>query len=438
MTMDQETFTRFQGLFEQLKAVLYSPDFQTRHRRHPQDFTRQRRLTFVIVVCILLNLLKRALQDELDEFFKVLAATPVALRYVTKSAFCQARLKLRYEALVELNRVQVRYFYEHFQPQRWHGFRLLALDGSMSELPPEADLGAHFGEWHPAAGGSCPKARLSQLFDPLNRVTVDALILPKAIGEREAAARHCVHLQSTDLVLLDRGYPAFWLLLLIRATGAHFCLRFKLTGWQIVETFVATGLREQIVTMPPPASTRSECHAHGLTPAPLTLRLIRIELDGGQVEVLGTSLLDQVQYPYDLFKDLYHTRWPVEEDYKAIKSRVEVENWSGTSVLAIYQDFHAKLFTKNLTTLLAFPVATQVAQESPDKQLTYRPNMTHALSKTKDTIVLLLTRAHSAPLLKPLWTLISQTLEPVRPNRSYARKTRVKPRKFAMNYKPVR
>ena len=310
--MDRETIVRFQGLFEQLKAVLYSPDFQARHRQQPQDFTRHRRLTFVIVVCILLNLLKRALQDELDEFFKVLEAAPLALRQVTKSAFCQARLKLRYEALVELNRVQVRYFYEHLQPLRWQGFRLLALDGSMSELPAEPDVGAHFGVWHPAAGGSCPKARLSQLFDPLNRVTVDALILPKDIGEREAAAQHCVHLQPTDLVLLDRGYPAFWLLVLIRSTGAHFCLRFKSTGWQIVETFLATGPREQIVTMAPPASALPECHDHSLTPAPLTLRLLRIELAGGQVEVLGTSLLEQAQYPYALFKELYHHRWPVE------------------------------------------------------------------------------------------------------------------------------
>ena len=110
--MDSETIVRFQGLFEQLKTVLHSPDFQARPRQHPQDFTRQRQLTFVIVVCLLLNLLKRALQDELDEFFKVLGGAPFALRQVTKSAFCQARLKLRYEAVIELNRVQVRYFYE--------------------------------------------------------------------------------------------------------------------------------------------------------------------------------------------------------------------------------------------------------------------------------------------------------------------------------------
>ncbi len=61
------------------------------------------RLSFVIVVLFLLNLLKRAAQDELDEFFKMLNGDDIAARIVTKSAFFQARKKLKYEAFIELN-----------------------------------------------------------------------------------------------------------------------------------------------------------------------------------------------------------------------------------------------------------------------------------------------------------------------------------------------
>lgn len=436
--MSSEPYALFQGLFQRIKAVLFSPEFQVRHRQHPKDFTRQRYLTFVVVVCFLLNLLKRALQDELDEFFKILVGSEIAFRLVTKSAFCQARLKLRYEAFVELNQVQVDYFYAHLAPATWHGFRLLAVDGSMSELPNHPDICAHFGVWHPAAGGTCPKARVSQMFDPLNRVTVEALILPKSVGERDAAAQHLEHLQPGNLVLLDRGYPAFWLFALILSHGAHFCARFSVEGWSIIEKFLASGHLEQIVTLQPSAEARKECQAQGLSTAPLTLRLLRIELDGGSVEVLGTSLLDQQTYPHALFKELYHGRWPVEEDYKVMKSRVEVENWSGESVLAIYQDFHAKVFTKNLTALLAHPIEAVVAQTSQEKRYLYRPNMTHAVSKMKDTVILLLQRANILPLLKRLWQLLLKTIEPVRPGRSYPRAKRVKPRRFAMNYKPVR
>jgi len=436
--MNSETTTLFQGLFQQLQTLLCSPEFQARHRQHPKDFTRQRCLTFVVVVYFLLNLLKRALQDELDEFFKGLLGTEVAERLVTKSAFCQARLKLRHEAFVELNQLQVDYFYAHLTPATWHGFRLRAVDGSMSELPNQPDICTHFGVWHPASGGTCPKARVSQMFDPLNRVTVDALILPKEVGEREAAARHFEHLQTGDLVLVDRGYPAFWFFALILLKKGHFCARFSVAGWSIVETFLASGRLDQIVTLTPNAVARKECQARGLSAAPLKLRLLRIELDGGGVEVLGTSVLDQQAYPYALFKELYHERWPVEEDYKVLKARIEVENWSGESVLVIYQDFHAKVFTKNLTAIIAHPIAKVVAQTSQAKQYLYHPNMTHAVSKMKDTVVLLLQRANILPLLKKLWQLLLKTIEPVRPGRSYPRVKRVKPKRFAMNYKPTR
>lgn len=211
-----------------------------------------------------------------------------------------------------------------------------------------------------------------------------------------------------------------------------------MAGWRVIEEFVASGRLEQIVTVEPHAEARQECRARGLSTEPLSLRLLRIELDGGGMEVLGTSLLDQQRYPYALFKELYHHRWPVEEDYQVMKSRVEVENWSGESVLAIYQDFHAKLFTKNLAAILAHPIQAVVAQASEGKRYLYHPNRTQALSKMKDTVVLLLQRANPLPLLKGLWRLMFKTTEPVRPGRSYPRVKRVKRRRFMMNYKPIR
>jgi hypothetical protein len=59
------------------------------------------------------------------------------------------------------------------------------------------------------------------------------------------------------------------------------------------------------------------------------------------------TLIDTQPYPIDIFNDLYHSRWPVEEDYKAIKCRMELENFTGKSVFSVYQDFHAKVFAKN-------------------------------------------------------------------------------------------
>lgn len=436
--MDSEMTDFGVGLIEQLSNRLHSDEFKARHRQRAVDFTRERCLPFVIVVLFLANLLKRAAQDELDEFFKVLAGEDVASRIVTKSAFTQARQKLKYEAFIELNREQVLYFYRQDEPTSWHGFRLVAIDGTMSDLPNPSQIREHFGVWHPAAGGECPKARVSQLFDVLNKVTLDAIIAPKDVGERALAQRHAAHLAAEDLVLLDQGYPAFWLFALIRSTDAHFCSRMPLQGWHVVERFVASRRQEQIVTIKPTYEARKTCQALDLPITPLTIRLLRIELDNGEVEVLATSLLECQQYPHAVFKDLYHHRWPVEEDYKVMKSRLEVENWSGKSVLAVYQDFHAKVFTKNLTAILAQPAQKVVKQQSQDKKLTYQVNMTNALSKMKDTIVLLLHRTDIPSLLDRLWQLMINTVEPIRPGRSYPRDKSVKRKRFPMNYKPIR
>lgn len=154
--------------------------------------------------------------------------------------------------------------------------------------------------------------------------------------------------------------------------------------------------------------------------------------------MLATSLLDSNAYPVSVFKDLYHHRWPVEEDYKAMKCRIEVENFSGKSVLAVYQDFHAKVFTMNLTAILAQPAQKVVQQESQEKKYTYQINMTNAFSKMRDTVVLLLRPANILPLLQRLWQLMIKTIEPIRPGRSYPRKKRGTPKRFPMAYKPIR
>jgi hypothetical protein len=276
------------------------------------------------------------------------------------------------------------------------------------------------------------------MFDVINKVTLDAIIAPKAIGERALAVQHFTHLKASDLVLLDRGYPAFWLFALILAQQAQFCARMPLGIWNAVDQFVESGLDEQIVTLHPSSKAVEECNARGLSTDPIEVRLVRVELETGEVEVLATSLLDQEAYPVAVFKELYHQRWPVEEDYQFLKCRVEVENFSGKSVLAIYQDFHAKVFIKNLTAILAHPAQKVVRRESQSKQYTYQVNMTNALSKMKDTVVLLFQRTNILSILKALWQQMVKTIEPIRPGRSYPHKKRVKPRRFPMTYKPIR
>lgn len=155
--MSPQTEMLCTDLIKILKERLNSRDFLERHRQSDKAFSRQRCLPFVTVMLFLLNLVKRSLQDELDEFFNLSRGEVVATQVVSKSAFSQARKKLKAEAFIELNTVQVDYFYTHFPYRTWHGLRLLAVDGSTTPLPVTTEIINHFGLWHgsPVARVNC-------------------------------------------------------------------------------------------------------------------------------------------------------------------------------------------------------------------------------------------------------------------------------------------
>lgn len=426
-------------LIDFVKNLIFSEDFLSRHRVSPKDFTRKRSLPFHRLIYFLLNMNKGSYQDELDNFFKTINCLEVAERIVSKGALSKARKKLKYQAFIELNEQMTSYYHTYFPTASWHGFNLMAVDGSTLRLPDETEIIEHFGVWNVKKGNPCPKARVSQMFDVLNQITVDAIIKPKKIGERELAAFHFLKLMFNDLILMDRGYPAFWIFKLILSMGANFCARVSCEKWKIIRKFYRSENDDSVVKLQPTPGSIQKCDEMGLDKNPIKVRLIRVELDTGETEILITSLIDNDRYPQDIFADLYHYRWPVEEDYKTMKCRMQIENFSGKSTVSVYQDFHAKIFSKNLTAIIANTTKDEVEKLSKHRDFQYQINFTQALSKMKHTLVLLFVRPIEIvqSIVVKLKKIFVQTVEQVRPGRKCQRKHKVKLKKFHPAYKPI-
>ncbi|VEN73913.1 transposase [Candidatus Desulfarcum epimagneticum] len=426
------------NLFKNLNKIIHSHDFLQKHRFSEKDFQRNRLLTFPTLIHYFLSLPKGSYQDELDRFYKTMLHLDGFERMVSKAALCKARKKLKHEAFIELNRLSNRFFYENMSPETWRGFNLLAIDGSTLALPHEKEITDHFGVLKPTKGKPRPMARISQMFDVINKTTIHAAISPLENGERELAADHFLNLLPQDLILLDRGYPAYWLFNLILSLNANFCARIS-KKWKIIQKFSKSGKKEKIIRLKAPSSSISQCKEMGLDIKPLKLRLIRVELKNGETEILITSLTDGQAFPVHIFKDLYHLRWPVEEDYKALKCRIEVQNFSGKSVLSVYQDFHSKVLSKNLTAMTAHPVKKQIRNKTRGRKHPYQINFTQALSKMKIAMVLLFNQPAKAveKLISGIHHIFVETIEPIRPGRSFPRKHKIRPRAFYQNYKPI-
>jgi hypothetical protein len=374
----------------------------------------------------------------LDHFFKAIHHTESLERVVTKSAFSQARQHLDPLAFVELNNHLVRTFYNTFPVRAWMGFTLLACDGSTIQVPNTPQNTKHFGVWRTAAGTERPLARISQLFDVLNKITVAAVVAPKSEGERELASDLFLHLRPMDLVLLDRGYPAFWLFKLILTAGGQFCARISDKTWSQVNAFQQSGKWDEVLAFHPSWPSTETCRELGLDTKPMKLRLVKVALESGETEILITSLLDPEAYPMAWFGDLYHHRWPVEEDYKCLKHRLELENFTGKSVLSVYQDFHAKVLTKNLAAVLAHPSQDQVDRDTSARKHRYQINFTQLLSKMKDTVVLLFHRKKIIPLIQKIIAIAARSIEPIRPGRKYPRDKKMTLTRFRTSFKPIR
>jgi hypothetical protein len=305
------------------------------------------------------------------------------------------------------------------------------------KVPRTKDCVSHFGVWKSSQGEACPLARISSLFDVLNSIVVDAVIQPNAQGERSLAIEHMQQVKANDLILLDRGYPAFWLFALILSKHAHFCIRVN-AHWNKIRKFSNSGKKDDIIILPPSPKSVEQCKLLNLSAVPMEVRAIRIELTSGETEILLTSLLDKNLYPCEIFKELYHFRWATEENYKTAKCRIEIENFSGKSVESVCQDFHAKVFAMNLAAAIIHPAQDIIAGQSEQKKYSYKINVTQALSKMKDALVLLFIRFNIIELLHKLHSLFIATIEPVRPGRKYPRKYNTQKRTFNVCYKPIR
>lgn len=409
-----------------------SEEFAQMARNNSSDFTRDRELPLSDLILLLLNFRKGTVNSELRQFSKALHGEE-ALRSITPSAFCQSRMKLRSEALIQLNDQIINQFKEHFALKKWRNFRLLAVDGSTARLPNEEEITETFGG---PSDANCPMARFSRLYDVLNKLVVYADMVPYETGEREIAAHYLYHTSSDDLTLYDRGYGAFWLFAMHRDMDRHYCARSPITYSNQVKEFVASGKRSQIIQMIPNTTAKAQCEEYYICAKPVKVRLIRVVLKSGQIEVLVTSLLDKVTYPISSFAKLYPLRWGVEENYKREKIRMEIENFSSRTALTIKQDFYAKIIALNLAAIMEW-VGQVIAERLYEKRkLSYQINFANLLSVLKNDLIRWISKGLPWDMLLSLLSEITSSVEPIRPGRSFPRNmTKYNTRVFHGNYK---
>jgi hypothetical protein len=279
-------------------------------------------------------------------------------------------------------------------------------------------------------------ARGSVLYDIGHDLVIDTQMAATCVGEHELAIGHLAAARPGDLLIYDRGYPAFWFFALHLAQGLDFCMRLSRSSFAPANAFWKSKENAAVLTLTPSADQRRACRDQGLEAKPIRIRLVRVRLKGGETEVLATSILDEQRLPARLFGQLYQRRWGVEESYKRQKRWAEIENLSGRSVLAVRQDIHAKILAMNLAAMVRNVAQLIATRRFAHRKFAYQVRGCSALSAMKNNLVRLLVAdpIDRQRLLEALIRQLSSAVDAVRPNRSFPRN---KPGKLKPGFHPA-
>jgi len=415
----------FAIILDKIRHLLRSPAFVAAHRVGDRDFTRNRCLNLEVLVAFVLQMIGgRSLQVGLDQFLGSLAGGTGLARIATKSALSQARRKLKPSALAEVGALWVREWLAVAGEARWHGWRLVAIDGSCVRLPSWGETQHAYG-LGPNGDGSTVMARVVGFLAVASWQLLHVEIGAYEHGERSLLVRALRTVSPGDLLVMDRGYPAWWLFALLAQRGIAFCARLDRCGCASADLsrFVRSGANEQIIEHRLSSASRNQLGHLGVQVdkgTTLRLRLVRVVLSTGCIEVLATSLLDTAACPAGGFAGLYHARWSIEEAFKTLKHRLHLEGFSGELPHAIEQEIHAKILVANITAALCAQAHERL---SASKAENYRVNQTVAIKHwpalavawMKDSVRTL------AQQLEQLLELLTRSLDKIRPDRSCPR-----------------
>ncbi len=375
---------------------MHSPQFrdQACHADAGNAFVRRRKLPLPALVAVMLSGMRKSVQTELDEFFAHLKEQAQLVHHISEQAFAKARAKLSTTAIPALNDWLVaRADADGFVP-RWRGRRLVAADASTLRFGRRAS--------HVARASSADQIAFG-LYLPGAEMMLAPSLHSIHEGERQMLSQHLDRLSGGDLLLMDRGYPSRWLVAALNARGVSFCMRVEKAGnagFACVRDFLRSDDAERIVTLAPP--DRRDAVDYECPATPQTVRLVRHIASTGKVRVLMTNLVDSAAFPAHEFGDLYHQRWRIEEAFKRLKHRLNLEHVSGLSQQAALHDFAAKIVCDNLQSL-----ATETALREAALLPTRRINRAAAHSILKPLLPALRLGADIATRLREALRLIA-------------------------------
>lgn len=383
----------------------------------PIFFKRNRTLTFPVVVSSILNLFKESVEYNISTLLSQLNLKPV-----TGAAFSLARYKIDLSFFKDLNKIVVD-FHQQASSKRWKGFQLIAGDGSTVSLPASRQMKDYFGIYSTSRSGtkSC-LAQIFMLFDVYTDVVIDGRISKMADSEKTLLKNCLTDLPVTNSIfILDRGFGYFNICKRFLDQKRNFCIRISGSNSAFGKSIAEESSDDFLTYWIPSEKERRTCREHGQNYQPVKLRVSKVKLPSGEIEILVSSLYDMEAYLLNDIKELYRLRWGIEEGFKKLKPKMKLEQFGSRKPEGIFQEFEAHLFMMNMVALMGNAAQEIVKKKCNKRALCYKYNWQNAFRFVRNKIIELLNKANAHQSINKLIRLISTSVIAIKPDRYFPR-----------------
>jgi Insertion element 4 transposase N-terminal/Transposase DDE domain len=298
------------------------------------------------------------------------------------SAFVYRRYQLGAQPLVALYDRLARPLATPHTPGAFRfGLRLMAIDGTVEEVPDTLANAAAFGRQHGSRGDSAfPQVQGVYLVECGTHAIVDATFWPYGTSERAGAAALLRAVTAEMLVMWDRGFHEYDLLAAVRQRGAHVLGRLPAHvkpewGASLPDGSTLAYLR--------PSDPKRRTQGERLLVRVIEYTLTDPALPGyGAVHRLVTTLLDPRVAPAVELVCLYHERWESEVVIDEIDThqRLAGRPLRSQKPEGVLQELYALLIAHFALRVLMHEAALQ-ADLDPD-----RLSFVHAVRVLRDAI----------------------------------------------------
>jgi len=354
--------------------------------------------------------------------------------------YCRARAKLSPRVIQRLTS-QVARGGERQTPDDWlwHGRHVKLVDGTTVSMPDTTENQEAFPQPSGQAPGlGFPIARMVVLMSLATAMLGGMALGPyagKETGETALFRRLFDQLDPGDVVLADRYFCSYFMMAMLMRLGVDVVARLHQCRQSDLQKGGRLGKGDYLVRWKRPAKPDwMDQDTYDSMPESITLRQLEVKVHqpGFRVEslIVVTTLIDAKQYPRQDIAELYHQRWLVELDIRAIKSTL------GMDVLRCKTPHMVR--NEIWTCLLAYNLIRQSMRQAAARSgLSPRQlSFTTAMQTVAASWMTLATEDQVAMLIEVQLDSLTEQLNGHRPNRVEPRAVKRRPKPHKLLTKP--